>query len=96
MGMSVTMRQTAMLVAVDMGQVGSHQQVDVSQEVFDRAVVDQAVILAQHQGALPEFGRQAEVVCGGEHADGQLGEKVHQPTGAAWVKWVGSGLAIMH
>ena len=30
MGMPVTMLQTAMLVTVDMGQIGRHQQVEIS------------------------------------------------------------------
>jgi hypothetical protein len=47
MGMPVAVLHAAMMVTMDMRQIGGYQEIQIAREAFDGVVVDQAVIYAK-------------------------------------------------
>jgi len=86
MHMRMPVFEVAVAVAMGVDQVGGGEQVHVGEEWLDWAVVDQAVVFAQYQGAAAEFRCQAEVVRGCQRGDVEAAEKVDQPAGGAGVE----------
>ncbi len=85
MDVEVRVQLLPVAVAVTMDQVCGQKRVTVPEKGANLAVVDQAVVLPEHQAALAQFIGEAQVVGGHQRRLPQVGEEVDEPTGAAGV-----------
>ena len=74
----------AVTVAVRMDEVGAQQNLVVLAQREHVAVVDQGVVLSQHQTTLAQFRCEREVVRGHDQGLGQVLQEVPGP-GAGWL-----------